>query len=30
MVVGPKLSGMVWVWDDTQSLTAESQALNEA
>ena len=29
-VAGPKLSGVVWVWDDTQSSTAESQALKEA
>ena len=30
MVDGPKLSGMVWVWDNTQSSTAKSQALNKA
>ena len=30
MVAGPKLSGMVWVWDNTQSLTAKIQALNKA
>ena len=29
-VAGTKLSGVVWVWDDTQSSTAESQALKEA
>ena len=29
-VAGPKLSGIVWVWDNTQSSTTKSKALNEA
>ena len=29
MVAGLKLSDVVWVWDNTQSSTTESQALNE-
>ena len=30
MIATPKLLGVVWVWDNTQSSTAESQALNKA
>ena len=29
-VAGPRFSGMLWVWDNTQSLIAESQDLKEA
>ena len=29
MVTGPKLLDVLWVWDGTQSSTAESYALND-